>query len=732
MKCFLLFVLTVCSIHAQTNPLTPHRLKEYYANYLEGQKQKLALLDPKATLAFWVSPNGNDANYGTKNAPFLTLERARDAARALPESAFRDRDVYIYLEDGTYRLQKPFLLDERDSGKKGHNVVYSAAPGAHPILSGAIRVKNWAVSDFNPNIYVAKISPCSSRQLYVNQAKAERAQTALYPSGFLPQWTKGGIEFVPFDSIDPNVWTNLQDIEAVIETQWKMMRVPIQTISSKGLITLQEPAWTNANVYFDPKTNLPGEWSFWQVARFENALEFLNCPGQWYLDRTLGLLYYYPLPSEDLSMADVEIPILETLILGHGNRDKPLQNIRFVGLTFSYATWNGPSTNHGYVADQSGQLLVGDGHSPNYIGHDQNVVPTPGNLFFTYANHIVFYGNIFEHLGGVGLQFGPGCSNNTVDSNLFTDISSSALEIGSVTPVDAHPNDTHFMLSNHRIENNLITHVSNEYVDAAAIFVGFTQNTIIIHNTIFDVPWSGIAIGWGWGLLDVGSFPGLPNATSGIWGTYSSPTPNRGCKILHNKICNFLNVLWDGGAIYTTGQQGPSLEEGLLIEGNVACRKLSNGGGNIFYTDGGSRYILLRSNASYNNPIGKAYFGPPPKANDPFFSQYPQYYRLNGSPYGSDTGGCHTYGDIEYEDNYWLETPIPQDITEYNEMYYSLFGFYPYVDMSFFDPCPCGLSYKNNKIISSMKDIPESILSNAGVQTKPPTIPQERWQLPPD
>ena len=78
-------------------------------------------------------------------------------------------------------------------------------------------------------------------------------------------------------------------------------------------------------------------------------------------------------------------------------------------------------------------------HAPNYIGHDQNVVPTPGNLSFTFASNIVFYGNIFEHLGAVGLQFGPGSSNNTINSNLFTDISSSAIEIGAVTALDAHP-----------------------------------------------------------------------------------------------------------------------------------------------------------------------------------------------------------------------------------------------------------------------------------------------------
>jgi len=755
MRYFLFLVAFVSSVfaRAQNNDFSVDRLTEFYDEFICEEKQALAAANLAGScISFWVSPNGNDASPGTEQSPFLTLERARDAVRALPSSAFKDQDVYVYIKAGTYRLQQPLILDWRDSGKKDHNVVYSAAPGDNPIISGAIQVTNWTLSDVSLGIYMAQINPCQSRQLYVNGNRAERAQTPPYPPGFLPQWTSGGIEFIPTClptppecTVDPQFWTNPQDIEAVIMTQWKMMRVPINTITpynppTNGLITLQEPAWTNANVYFDISTDKPGEWSFWQVTRFENALEFLTQPGQWYLNSALGYLYYIPLPGEDLSTADVELPILETLIVGQGTLEQPIHNIWFEGLTFNYATWLGPSTNDGYVSDQSGQLLVGPNHSPNFIGHDQNVVPTPGNLPFTFANKIVFYGNIFEHLGAVGLQFGPGSSNNIIDSNLFTDISSAAIELGAVTAMDSHPSNPAYILNNNLITNNLITSVANEYVDSAGIFVGFTQNTIIIQNTIVDVPWSGIAIGWGWGLLDVGSFPGLPHATSGMWGTITSPTPNYGCKILQNKIYSFLNVLWDGGAIYTTGQQGPSLSEGLLIEGNVAYGKLPNGGGNTFYTDGGSRYIQLQSNASYDNPIGITFYGPPPRTGDPFILQYPLYYLQTGAPYGSDSGGCVTYGDIDYASNYWLEAPIPANIITYNDLYHSLLGFYPYIGMGFFDPCPytnngttypINLSYENNKLISSIADIPASILSSAGVQIKPPTIPQNRWVLPP-
>ncbi len=704
--------------------------------------------------SFWVSPSGNDANPGTRQAPFFTIDRARRAVWALPSLAFRNQDVYIYLEDGLYRLQRPIELTQMDSGRECHDVVYCAAPGAHPVISGAIQVTDWTVYDEERGIYRAYAGYHSSRQLYVNGRRAERAQTTPYPVGFLPSPTGGGIEFIPTDLNpiawrDPSTWTNPENIEAVILTQWKMMSVPLCSVipydplvAPTGLLTMQEPAWNNSNVYYSRLTDAPGIWSFWQVTRFENAYEFLTEPGQWYLDNKTGYIYYMPLSDEDLSTADVELPILEALVVGNGVPWQPIQNIRFEGLTFTGATWLGPSSPNGYVADQSGFLLVGPGHQPNLIGHDPCVVPTPGNLSFTYAHCITFYGNIFEHLGAVGLYFGTGSQCNTIESNLFTDISSSAIILGGVSEVDYHPNYPQQITQDNLITNNFICSVARQYMDAAAVFVGFTRKTTVSHNTIVDVPWSGIAMGWGWGLLDKGSFPGLPGAYTGEWGIKTTLTPNYGCAILNNRICDFLNVLWDGGAIYTTGQQGPSLSTGLLIKGNVASGKRPDGGGNTFYTDGGSRYIRLEQNASYDNPIGVTYLGPPPPPNDPL--PYPSIPSDgNGVPYGSDSGGCVTFGDIQYTDNYWLEAPIPEQEVVYNAFYQAFLGFAPYSEYGFFDICPytsdgityhtngvsypTNLSYTNNHSISSMADIPAKILQNAGVRDRPHTIPWERW-----
>ncbi|MBN1342765.1 MAG: right-handed parallel beta-helix repeat-containing protein [Phycisphaerae bacterium] len=689
---------------------------------------------------FWVSPDGDDASPGTQSAPFLTLERARDAIRALGK-ARREGEIVVYLRGGTYPLTQAFALDPNDSGLNGHKVTYRAAPGERPVITGSIRVENWSLHDPNLGIYRACVDPCETRQLYVNGQRAVRARTSLYPSAFRPAYfyvlgipEPIGILYEP-DELNPSrwrdpwKWSNKQDVEAVIITQWKMMTVPVESVTpypnyvvpelvpdptirnrATGLLKMKEPAWTNANVFLtsegsDPNWGpQPGMWSFWQVTWFENAYEFLDEPGEWYLNKAEGCLYYIPRPGESMESADVELPVLEVLVNGQGSRGQAVENICFEGLTFSGATWLGPAGDDGYVSDQSGFHLVGPGHETNTSGHDPNVVRTPGNVRFQYAHGIEFRRNVFMHLGGVGLDFDTGSQGNTIEDNLFTDISSAAIQLGGVSIIDHHPASTEETTRDNVISNNLIRKVGREFVDAAGIFVGFTANTLISNNTIVDVPWSGIAMGWGWGLLDEGMFPGIAGAERGDWGTYTTPTTNSGNKILNNRIQQFLNVVWDGGAIYTTGQQGTSRDDPLLIKGNVASGKRLLAGGNTFYTDGGSRYIVLTENVSYDNPQGVTDFGLPSKAGDPL--PYPAYSELNGIPYGDETGGCRTYGNISFVGNYLLSSPF-FDICPYSE------GRVSY---------PVNMGFINNHYIQGAGQVPQSLLNAAGVQNFPQDV----------
>lgn len=80
-----------------------------------------------------VAPDGHGSACSTP-AP-CDLGTARDRARALvPDAA---GDVVVEMRGGTYRLTGPFRLGVQNSGRPGHPVVYRAAAGQTPVISGA-------------------------------------------------------------------------------------------------------------------------------------------------------------------------------------------------------------------------------------------------------------------------------------------------------------------------------------------------------------------------------------------------------------------------------------------------------------------------------------------------------------------------------------------------------------------------------------------------------------------
>jgi hypothetical protein len=640
---------------------------------------------------YWVAPNGSDSAVGSQSEPFLTLEHARDVIRK--DSSRTACTINVNIRGGTYRLGAPLVFDSRDSGDVNAPVIYQATPGETPILSGSTPLANWTLHDPKLNIWQSQASIVTEtmpRQLYVNEMRATRARTPDFPNYYIPTTT--GFTYLYLFGSDPQfppIWNNPQDVEAVTATQWKMMRCPVaQVVNSTDLI-MQNPCWNNVNVYPEP-------WNFHLLSWLENAYEFLDEPGEWYLDSSTETLYYIPRVGEDMATANVELPVLETLVRGEGSAAAPVRYIEFRGLTFSYATWFGPSTPDGYAVDQSGFHLVGPNHAPNVIGHDPDVVRTPGNVSFIYAQNITFEENSFKHLGAAALDFGTGSQNNLISNNIFSDISSTGIQLGGVGVEDHHPTAPAHLTHDNTISNNLIEYTGQEFYDAAGIYIGFTTRSLVEHNDIEHVPWSGIAIGWGWGLLDPGGFAGLPKATPYEWGVFTTPSAAHQNRITHNHIRYYLEKLWDGGAIYSTGFQGTSLEDGQFIAWNVAEHKRTLGGGNTFYTDGGSRYITLYQNVSLDNPAGYMDFGPCFKG-----SSFALLCLLTDVlPYGNDMGGCVPFGDLVFEENY-LRDPV---------------DFYNICTNPYFPDAPTDTSYIDNKQVSSRSEVPDSILNSAGRQ----------------
>lgn len=635
---------------------------------------------PACEQSLWVSPEGSDdTGSGAAAAPFRTLERAQLALRAHPQ---RGRcTLAVNLVPGTYRLARTFELGAEDSGTAEHRVVFRTAPGsaAPAVISGGVPVA------FNCN-GAECIAPVEGlpqglrpRQFYVNGARAVRARSN--PAGPVnPLYSRvdAGYRGLPL--------THPELVEAVSLAQWKMMRCPVAAYVIDTLV-MQQPCWNNANSFNPP-------WNFQLLSWLENAPEFMTEPNMWYFDpyaRTLS----YRNPGASVP-TDGVLPVLETLVSVSGTPQAPITGISFEGLVFAHAGWTGPNGTSGYVADQSGVLLQGEGYGPAPIGHQKTVYPTPGNIVVRHARDITFDGNTFRNLGAVALWVAAGARDVRITQNTFSDIASAAIQLGGVGADDARPQPG-FEVRGTLVQDNDIAYTGQDYYDSAAIFVGFAQDTLISHNTIRHVPWSALAIGWGWGLYDQSGFPGLPGATPGLWGSHTTPTAARNNRIVSNRFESFLEKLWDGGAIYANGMQGPDQANGLLIQLNVAQDKRPAAGGNIYYTDGGARFITLDRNVSVGNPVGTVDFGPCLAGS----SLALELCAVTGLvPYGSDIGGCLPVGDLVYTGNYFLN-PV--------EFFGPTLCKNPAIP-----PAPVNVLFSGNVPVRTSAEVPAWILQQAG------------------
>lgn len=513
-------------------------------------------------VTFCISNNGNDNNPGTLEAPFKTLEKARNVIRGINSSM--TEDIIVYLRGGTHVLSNTFTLDQSDSGTNGHYIIYKNYPGEKPTLSGGQRITGWIQEG---NKWKAYVGSLQTRQLYVNGHRATRARSVSGLSGAVKTATG-----YTTTNTDMQYWGNVSNIEFVSKKQWLQYRCRVQSISG-GNITMKQPCWSDSQKFAKSgRPNLTMGIPDW----IENAYELLNLPGEWYLNRATGWLYYMPKPNEDMQNAVIIAPVLETLIKGTGALGSPIKNIRFEGLTFSYATWLAPNSDYGW---------------PDYFCSYPNKRDTWANINFSYADSIVFEKNVFALLGGLGIQLGKGSQNNIISGNHFFDISGGAIETYMSLPKTT---DAREYSKNNQVLNNYIHNIAREYQSGVAICMFWPRGATIANNELENLPYSGISVQAGNGETD--------------------PSVSQSNKIQNNIVSNHMNTLNDGGGIYTTGAQPGSIISGNIIKGQV------NQYGAL-YLDNHSRYFTVFNNVIVGNAVSATWI----KGGDHYF--YDNYWQ---------------------------------------------------------------------------------------------------------
>ncbi|HNR98744.1 MAG TPA: exo-alpha-sialidase [Planctomycetota bacterium] len=317
---------------------------------------------PAPGVVLHVAPGGHAG--GEAAQPFTTLTQARDALRRLRDEnggRLPAGGARVVIHGGVYPVTETFVLEARDSGTAEAPVVYEAAPGETPVLTGGVAIAAWrplvdqAVKDKLPpavrdRIVVADLAELGVADL--GDATDLRRAPELFVGGApqtLARWPNDGFvatgailgtdTFTVWGSIQgckdgkfryaedrPSLWTDEPDVRLYGYWFWDWFE-EFQKVAS---IDPAARAFTLARPY--------SVYGYRQGQRYYavNVLRELDRPGEWYLERPRGLLYWCPPEGEEwrgaaaavsvfaqpfIRMENVRHAILRGLAMEHGRGD---------------------------------------------------------------------------------------------------------------------------------------------------------------------------------------------------------------------------------------------------------------------------------------------------------------------------------------------------------------------------------------------------------------------------
>lgn len=400
---------------------------------LEGEDMPVIEID--AGSAYYVSPDGNDANDGSAKSPFGTIGKARDKVREIiAAGAYPDGGITVYLRGGDYALGETLYFDEGDSGTENAPVKYMSYPGEVANITGSVKLDYSKFTNVSSDI-AAKLQTSTAKEKVLQYNLAEAGITELgqisrrgylISAGITPQaelyvdsrrmqlsrwpndgWAgtsgivrsgarsqKGVLEGAVYkiDYTQPTKWkTNINEIytSGVLGPNYFYGYFPIEKIEN-GQITLKEGSVTD---YYSK-----------HFIRYENILEETDAPGEYYIDRTTGMLYFYPtagfgaetdirlsyLPEHLIKMENTKNLVLENLIISNGRangiRATGIENITVkncevggIGTDGIYMSGTNNTVRSCYIHD------IGS-HGINMNGGDYEHLISGGNVIEN--NHI--------------------------------------------------------------------------------------------------------------------------------------------------------------------------------------------------------------------------------------------------------------------------------------------------------------------------------------------------------
>lgn len=521
-----------------------------------------------------VSPQGNDSASGDADAPIKTFDETQKRISKFLASQNPPDTISIRLASGEYRVTSPLTFEFGRSAKSPSKIELIGDVIHPPVISGGYCVSDWTVT--KDGLWKATV-PRSliARHLFSAGIPLPWAGTEAL-SGVKLTWktfplNPGEIGEISVDSIDTQPAPSDNDLQLLWIDDFRAHWIPVKFRSAGNKWTLI-PAAASTRIAIDNNLKKAGRFS--ANSRIENALSLIRA-GEWFFSRADSSLFYSPKVGQKIKEFIPEIPVAPSLLTIRGASKVA---IRVRGIQWRLAAWDDP-TQDSFVSNQSGVGWINSNvGSGNYdLAHSSKFLKTiPAAIRIENSTNVRFEANLIACTGGAGLSVSPGCANISITENTFSQIGADALTIGA--PI--HPENDPLCPPCREItvSRNWITHTGHTFPSAAAITAFYLNNSLIEKNTLENLPYTGISVGWGWNHRP----------------DYQGAGRNR---ILCNRISDYMLTSRDGGAIYTLGPQPGSVCRGNYLLGG------SNKGvfGAIYHDIGSSGWVTT------GNVIEKSY-----------------------------------------------------------------------------------------------------------------------------
>jgi hypothetical protein len=560
------------------------------ASLLVGVSQVVA---PQAASAdtcisrqIYVATNGSGTDGLSLNSPVAVSAIATEIATALRKG----EQPVVNLRSGTYYLTSALSLN-LSGPSEACPIIIRKYPGdsGDVVLSGGVEIPEalWytylATTRWNVRASVSSLNLKPFHELYLGDESVPLVKTGPYV-GIGTVGAYGGIK-ASFAGASNYVGESDLELWWYGQNVWRNHHIPVNSVTKSSLLGSDVSSFNvSSPVYEYALRNDYAE----ATPLYDKQFYIRNSRSDFNSASTPA--FWVGLNTARTAATKVELtgtawvagwhgtttpvaPQLDTLVeITPLSSKGTVKNIELSGLTLSHTSWNDAVVS-GTTASQSDFYSVAAGNG----SHTDAAALPPGAVEISHAANVTLHENTLTQLGSAGVIVGAS-SDVTIVNNTMKDIAGSAIINGTFTDnfIDS---DTEAVTTDTKIFNNTITDIGLEYLSSAGIASFYSDGLDIEHNTITNVPWAGITLGWGgW------QTPERDSVTS------------RNTYIGYNKISNYDQKLVDSAAIYTLGQQpNTEISYNYLLDGENYQSAI--------YTDEGSAYMYFHDNVVVDAPV---------------------------------------------------------------------------------------------------------------------------------